>query len=127
MYARHQDNPRTKPPDSQENLVLACMAQPGTLGFDLDPIRPQEEATPQGGATAYHPATIIRRVRFSVSQCISVSVPSPQTAPSFILRPNLRGLIGGGCWPAHWRVFKGEVGWWAGLGTELGWGLVNII
>ena len=121
MYARHQDNPRTKPPDSQENLVLACMAQPGTLGFDLDPIRPQEEATPQGGATAYHPATIIRRVRFSVSQCISVSVPSPQTAPSFILRPNLRGLIGGDVGQHTGGFLRGRLaggqGWgrsWAG-------------
>ena len=59
------------------------------------------------------PTTITRAVRASVR----ASVPSPQTAPSFILRRNLRGLIGGDV-----GQNTGGFIWGTGLeGGELGW------
>ena len=49
-----------------------------------------------------------------------LSVPSPQTAPSFILRPNLHGLIGGDVGQhTGGFIWGGRAG-----GADLGWGLV---
>ena len=57
-----------------------------------------------------------------MSASVRLSVPSPQTAQCFILRPNLRGLIGGMLASTLEGIYGG-----AAWGAGLGWGLVIII